>query len=139
MSSPAVAKFIPVHLRPGFDRNAKRATVADYTSPQEKAGDQLKALGFVKGASGNYYFPEDHPHVHIGLGSAEAFMAYSEGKQHEGGSGIQMYKNGRLSNYQLGIEKMKSKYPDKKVEQVINQAAVILNAYCGKEEKKDKT
>jgi hypothetical protein len=130
MSSPAVSKYIPPSKRAGFDRAAKRETVADFTSPQDKAGDQLKALGFVKGASGNYYFPEDHPHVHIGLGVAKAFMAYSEGEQHKGGRGIQMYQNGRLTDYQLGIEKMKSEYPDKKITDVINQAAVILNAYC---------
>jgi hypothetical protein len=59
-------------------------------------------------------------------------MAYSEGEQHNGGRGIQMYSDQRLKDYQFCIQKMKSKYPDKKVEEVINQAAVILNAYCRK-------
>jgi hypothetical protein len=30
----------------------------------------LKACGWTKGSGPNYYLPEDHPHIHLGLGGS---------------------------------------------------------------------
>jgi hypothetical protein len=100
----------------------------NFQTPKEAAASELKAIGFVEGAGGQLYYPEKHPHVHIGIGT-DTFMAYSEGEQHMGGFGISMYRNKALQKgYTNGVAKMKENYGDA-VEAKLFQAAGILQLY----------
>jgi len=125
MSSPNV--YVPRHKRPGFTGTGT-AMPRNYQWPKEATAGELKAIGFVDGAGGQLYYPENHPHVHIGIGD-DTFMAYSEGQQHLGGYGISMYGGKAvLKGYTTGVNKMKKTYGDA-VEAKLTQAVVILKRY----------
>jgi hypothetical protein len=125
MATPG--KWVPPHKRQGFTGTGT-SMPKDFTTPRDAAVSELKTLGFVESSGGQLYYPEKHPHVHIGIGT-DTFMAYSEGKQHEGGSGISMYRNKALqSGYTSGVAKMKQNYGDD-VEAKLSQAAGILKTY----------
>jgi len=101
---------------------------SNYQSPKEATAGELKAIGFVEGAGGQLYYPEKHPHVHIGIG-INTFMAYSEGQQHLGGYGISMYGDKAvLKGYTTGVDKMKKTYGND-VEGKLAQALGILQLY----------
>jgi hypothetical protein len=100
----------------------------DFQTPKDAAASELKAIGFAEGTGGQLYYPEKHPHVHIGIGT-DTFMAYSEGEQHLGGYGISMYKNKALQKgYTTGVAKMKQNYGDD-VGAKLSQAAGILQLF----------
>jgi hypothetical protein len=119
--------YIPVHLRPG-NKATPTSMPKDFQTPKDAAASGLKAIGFVDGAGGQLYYPEKHPHVHIGIGT-DTFMAYSEGEQHKGGVGIQMYQNKILQDgYTKGVNKMKENYGDGVAEK-LSQAVGILQLF----------
>ena len=92
------------------------------------SGSENVDPGHPDGAGGQLYYPENHPHVHIGIGT-NTFMAYSEGQQHLGGYGISMYGGKAvLKGYTTGVNKMKKTYGDA-VEARLTQAVVILKRY----------
>ena len=123
----ATPVYVPRFKRPG-STVTPTVMARDYQSPIEAAASKLKAIGFVESSGGQLYYPESHPHVHIGIGK-NTFMAYSEGQQHRGGYGISMYGNkSLLDGYTKGVAKMKQKYGDN-VEATLNQAAGILALY----------
>lgn len=100
----------------------------DFQTPEQAAASQLKAIGFVTGSGGQLYYPEDHPHVHIGIGTGP-FMAYSEGQQHLGGSGISMYRDKAVQKgYTTGVNKMKTNYGDGAADKLA-QALQVLQLY----------
>jgi hypothetical protein len=119
--------YVPVHLRPGF-KGKGTSMPKNFQTPRDAAVSELKTLGFVESSGGQLYYPEKHPHVHIGIGT-DTFMAYSEGQQHKGGYGISMYGNkALLDGYTSGVAKMKKNYGDD-VEARLSQAASILKTY----------
>jgi hypothetical protein len=125
MATPA--KFVPSFKKPGFT-GTPTSMPKNFQTPKDAAASGLKAIGFVEGAGGQLYYPENHPHVHIGIGT-DTFMAYSEGEQHLGGYGIGMYKNKILQDgYTKGVNKMKESYGDN-VADKLSQAVGILQLY----------
>ncbi len=125
MSSPG--KWLPPHKRAGFTGTGA-SMPKDFKTPKDAAASELKAIGFVDGAGGQLYYPEKHPHVHIGIGT-NTFMAYSAGEQHLGGSGISMYKDKALQDgYTKGVNKMKENYGDT-VEAKLSQAVGVLQLF----------
>jgi hypothetical protein len=124
MSTPA---YVPRFKRPGVTVTPT-SMPKDFQTPKDAAASELKAIGFVEGSGGQLYYPEKHPHVHIGIGT-DTFMAYSEGEQHLGGYGISMYRNKALQKgYTTGVAKMKQNYGDD-VGPKLNQAAGILKLF----------
>ena len=100
----------------------------DFQTPEQSAASQLKVIGFVSGSGGQLYYPENHPHVHVGIGGG-TFMAYSAGQQHLGGSGISMYREKVVQKgYTTGVNKMKENYGDG-AEDKLNQALQVLQLY----------
>jgi hypothetical protein len=125
MSSPG--KWLPPHKRAGFTGTGA-SMPKDFQTPRDAAASELKAIGFIEDTGGQLYYPEKHPHVHIGIGT-DTFMAYSEGKQHLGGYGISMYQNKILQDgYTKGVNKMKESYGDN-VADKLSQAVGILQLY----------
>jgi hypothetical protein len=119
--------YVPVHLRPGF-KGAGTSMPKNFQTPKDAAASELKALGFVEGSGGQLYYPEKHPHVHVGIGT-DTFMAYSEGEQHLGGYGISMYRNKALQKgYTNGVAKMKESYGEA-VGAKLSQAVGVLQLF----------
>lgn len=107
-------KFVPPHLRPGYTGQGTK--MSDEPDADGRLQIALERAGWKKGSGGQYYWPADgHPHLHLGKGGGAWFIAYSEGKQHVGGHGIQMVaksvgKARTLGDYASGVDKL-SKAP----------------------------
>ena len=105
MSSPVrpeTTKYVPVHLRAGFSGKGT-AMPSNYTTATDAVGMALTKLGFKQGTGPNWYYPEAHPHIHVGKGVGGWFMAFSDGKQGVGGGGTSMVSGTtKMRNYAWG-------------------------------------
>ncbi len=92
------ARWVPPHRRPG-NTAVPTAMPVNVTT----VGTMLTNQGWHAGGAGNYYMPENHPHIHImvngsGVYNANAniyatvtMVAISDGQQGNGGGGTNFY------------------------------------------------
>jgi hypothetical protein len=107
MSTPS-GKYVPPHKREGAT-----STPVVY-KPKILAHEvYLTSSPWEKGVGENYFYPGQHPHVHLFRGEHGWTMAYSEGKQHLGGRGVLMAdQDGKFKKYAWAITQLKKHYGD---------------------------
>lgn len=100
--APSTGRYVPRFRR---DPNAATAVAMprNFQTPVDALGMELARLGWAQGTGPNWYYPEKHPHIHLGKGNDGWFIAFSDGKQGAGGGGTSMVRRGsRLQDYAWG-------------------------------------